>query len=213
MADENTTETDDLVPTPVDDDTATDDNAESSDDTTTTESTETDDTGASGDDADDKPKPKPTDNKAAPGIDWKAMARKWEKRAKENADAKKRLDSATQADKTEMEQLREAIEALRTENESNKLKALRSNVSSQTGVPVELLTATTEEDLAEQAESILSFATAKLEAEAANKPKTKATESVKPKEKLRSGGAGAKPEMSRQDVLEAVLGKGRKRNN
>lgn len=203
---------DDQIPEPVDNDdadetTATDDTA---DDATETDADDNAGGGGSDDDAagdDDKPAAKPD------AIDWKAMARKWEKRAKENAkqaaanaDAKKRLDEAADTDKTEVDRLREAIEALQTENAGNKLKALRADVSSRTGVPVELLTGTTEEELNDQAEAINTFVTA-------NAPKTaaKQTNGAKPKEKLRSGAQGAKTEPSREEILAAVLGKGRKR--
>lgn len=202
---------DDKIPEPVDNDDATED--ETTDDTATDAAeTDADDNaggGGSEDDAaddDDKPAAKPD------AIDWKAMARKWEKRAKdnakraaENAEAKKRLDEAADTDKTEVDRLREAIEALQTENASNKLKALRADVSQRTGVPVELLTGTTEEELNDQAEAISAFVSA-------NAPKPKpSTNGAKPKEKLRSGAQGGKSEMSREEVLAAVLGKGRKR--
>lgn len=204
---------DNLIPEPVDNDDA--------DETTTTDdtadgATETDaDDNAGGGGTDDADSGEGDDAATKPDtIDWKAMARKWEKRAKENAkqaaanaEAKKRLDEAAETDKTEVDRLRESIEALQTENASNKLKALRADVSSRTGVPVELLTATTEDELNDQAEAISAFV-------AANTPATKpkpSTNGTKPKEKLRSGAQGGKPEMSREEIMAAVLGKGRKR--
>lgn len=205
MADDDT-----IIPEPVDNDDA--------DETTTTDdaaATETDaDDDAQGGGSDDADAGEGDDAAAKPDIDWKAMARKWEKRAKENAkkaeanaEAKKRIDEAAETDKTEVDRLRESIEALQTENAANKLKALRADVSSRTGVPVELLTATTEEELNDQAEAISAFVTANAPA----KPTTKSTNGTKPKEKLRSGAQGGKPEMSREEVMAAVLGKGRKR--
>lgn len=201
---------DKLIPEPVDND----DVEEETTDDTADDATETDaddNAGGGGSEDDDaadgdKPAAKPDT------IDWKAMARKWEKRAKDNAkkaeanaDAKKRLDEAAETDKTEVDRLREAIESLQTENASNKLKALRADVSQRTGVPVELLTGTTEDELNDQAEAINAFVTA-------NTPKPKpSTNGTKPKEKLRSGAQGGKSEMSREEVLAAVLGKGRKR--
>lgn len=205
---------DDKIPEPVDNDDATEDETTATGDTAAdaTETDADDNAGGGGSedddaaDGDDKPAAKPD------AIDWKAMARKWEKRAKdnakraaENAEAKKRLDEAADTDKTEVDRLREAIEALQTENASNKLKALRADVSQRTGVPVELLTGTTEEELTDQAEAISAFVSA-------NAPKPKpSTNGTKPKEKLRSGAQGGKSEMSREEVLAAVLGKGRKR--
>lgn len=182
-------------------------NDDTTDDATTAETAPETDAGAG--DAVKTPETPPTPE----GIDWKSMARKWEKRAKDNADARRRLDEATTADKTELELLRESIAALQTENESNKLRALRADVASKTGVPVELLSATTEEDLAEQAEAILGFVTAKTAATApATRPAPSTENGHKPKEKLRSGAVSAKNELSRDDILSAVLGKGRRRN-
>ena len=40
----------------------------------------------------------------------------------------------------------------------NKIQTIRSNISEKTGVPVSLLTATTEEDCEAQAQAILAFA-------------------------------------------------------
>lgn len=147
-----------------------------------------------------------------PIIDWKAMARKWERRAKENAkkaaegdDVKRKLDEMTSKDQTEIDRLRDAITELQTENASNKLKALRVDVSQETGVPVELLTGTTEDELNDQAAAIKAFVEAN-----APKPTPKPAAAAKPKEKLRSGAAGAKPELSRQEILNAVLGRGKR---
>lgn len=157
------------------------------------------------------PKPGPPAPKPADGVDWRAMARKWEKRAKENADARKRLDEVTDASKTELDRMRESVQALQAENESNRLRAMKADVASQTGVPAELLSATTEEDLADQAEAIMEFVKAKSEAETATRPAPKPAP-AKPKEKLRSGAqGGGTPEPSREDILAAVLGRGRKR--
>lgn len=197
---------DDQVPEPVADDSAEDNetlvnNAEISGDDPTPDSDEP--SGAT----------EPSVSPEPPAVDWKSMARKWEKRAKdnarraeENASAKRRLDEATAAGQTEVDRLREAISALQNENETNKLRALRADVAQRTGVPVELLSATSEEDLNDQAEAIMSFVTSRAPAA----PKT--ASSAKPKEKLRSGAAGAKNELSREEIVAAVLGKGRRRS-
>lgn len=42
-----------------------------------------------------------------PEIDWKAMARKWERRSKENADKAKAYDELQEQSKTELEKARE----------------------------------------------------------------------------------------------------------
>lgn len=191
-----------LVPEPVEPE------VETTDDPTTEPETGT---GGGGDDPEAD---KPTTDPETPGVDWKAMARKWEKRAKENArraseneDARKRLDEAAETEKTELDRLREAIASLQEENSSNKLKALRAEVSSRTGVPVELLTASTEEELNDQAEAISAFVASRAPA-----PPKPTANGGKPKEKLRSGASTPTNEPSRDEILAQVLGRGRRRS-
>jgi len=190
-----------LVPEPVEPD----NEVTTDDDPTTEPETGTEPEGGGGEPEGDQPTPE------TPGVDWKAMARKWEKRAKENArkaaenaEARRRLDEASETEKTELDRLREAIASLQEENSNNKLKALRAEVSSRTGVPVELLTASTEEELNDQAEAISAFVASRAPA-----PKP-AANGGKPKERLRSGAATTSNEPSREDILAAVMGKGRR---
>lgn len=72
------------------------------------------------------------------------------------------FDKAEEAGKTELQKANERAAALKQQldslNRENTLRTLRAAVSQKTGVPADLLTAGTEEECAEQAEAILSFA-------------------------------------------------------
>jgi len=74
--------------------------------------------------ADDQPDADRTDD-----TDWKAEARKWEKRAKENADAARRLAEIEDEKKTEQQKLTEQLEAARAESQRSATAALRLEVA------------------------------------------------------------------------------------
>jgi hypothetical protein len=123
--------------------------------------------------------------------------------AARNAEAAQRLQESEDLGKTELEKLAEQVKHLQAENETSKLRAMRSEVARTTGVPVELLTATTDDDLTAQAEALKEWADAEAEK---HKPKAPAKPApAKPKEKLRSGAENGKSGMSREDVVAAVL--------
>lgn len=88
---------------------------------------------------------------------WKALARKNEQRAKENADKAKRLDEIEEASKTELQKLLDRAEKAEKEAADATLKALRADVSSATGVPAGLLAGETEEELRASAAALLEF--------------------------------------------------------
>ena len=77
-------------------------------------------------------------------------------------DKASKYDEMVEASKTELQKATEKASALEAELEKMKsekaISDVRSKVASETGVPVELLTATTEEDCATQAQAILQFA-------------------------------------------------------
>lgn len=74
-----------------------------------------------------------------------------------DAEKAKRLDEIEQANKTETERLQEQLqEAQRVAAEAT-LAALRASVSSSTGIPVELLNGTTEEELQASAKALQEF--------------------------------------------------------
>lgn len=100
----------------------------------------------------DQPKPSET-------VDfWKQKAREQEKRAKENADAAKRLAEIEQSQKSEAEKTADRIKQLESEAESARREALRFKVASEFGIASEraelLLTGSDEETMRRQAEAL-----------------------------------------------------------
>lgn len=90
---------------------------------------------------------------------WKALARKNETRAKENADKAKRLDDLEEAQKSELEKLTaraEAAEAKIAEREkADAARALAEEVAKDKGVSTSILRGSTREELEAHADSIL----------------------------------------------------------
>ena len=84
---------------------------------------------------------KPTEEQSGP--DWKAEARKWEQRAKENKGAAEELAKLKEAQMTELEKANAEAEKARAEAEALKAEKAMSDaaikVSGETGLPVELL--------------------------------------------------------------------------
>jgi hypothetical protein len=89
---------------------------------------------------------------------WKAKAREQEKRAKENADAAKRLAEIEESQKSEAEKTADRIKQLETEAENARRDALRFKVASEFGIASEraelLLTGSDEETMRRQAEAL-----------------------------------------------------------
>lgn len=89
---------------------------------------------------------------------WKAKAREQEKRAKDNADAAKRLAEIEQSQKSEAEKSADRIKQLEGEAESARRDALRFKVASEFGIATEraelLLTGSDEETMRRQAEAL-----------------------------------------------------------
>ena len=99
-------------------------------------------------------RPKPTET-----VDfWKSKAREQEKRAKDNADAAKRLAEIEESQKTEAQKSADRIKQLETEAEAARRDALRFKVASEFGIASEradlLLTGTDEETMRRQAEAL-----------------------------------------------------------
>ncbi len=79
--------------------------------------------------------------------DWKALARKWENRAKENSEKAKAFDES-QAKLTELEErAQKAEEELASAQAKATRSALLSKIASETGIPAEFLQGETEEDI------------------------------------------------------------------
>lgn len=90
---------------------------------------------------------KPTDE--AKSTDWKAEARKWEARAKENAKAAEELQRIKDSQLTEAERLQKRAEVaearvLQLESEAE-LASLAQTISEETGAPLKLLKTCTDE--------------------------------------------------------------------
>lgn len=105
-----------------------------------------------------------TQDAASQDIDWKAAARKWESRAKEsftaakaNEDAAKRLAEIEEASKTEAEKAAERLAAAEKRAVELEQKANRAEVAASKGVPAELLTGSTVEELTASADALIQF--------------------------------------------------------
>jgi len=100
--------------------------------------------------------PKPAEP-AQESTDWKAEARKWEARAKENTSAAQRLAELEEAKKSDEEKVAERIAAAEKRAAELELKALRAEIAETKGVPSEGIHGTTKEELEASAEWLLSF--------------------------------------------------------
>lgn len=96
--------------------------------------------------------------------DWKAEARKWESRAKENLTAAKanegaakRLAEIEEAQKTEAQKVQERLDAAERRAAELELKATRAEVAAAKGVPANLLTGSTQAELEASADALLEF--------------------------------------------------------
>ncbi|MBF4613755.1 hypothetical protein [Curtobacterium sp. VKM Ac-1376] len=101
---------------------------------------------------------------SAKETDWKAEARKWETRAKENLgrateneEAAKRLAALEEANKTEAERTAERLAALERENADLKSGKTRAEVAAAKGVPAGLLSGSTQEELEAAADALIAF--------------------------------------------------------
>ena len=108
--------------------------------------------------------PEPTDPPAAPEIDpaaeaakWKALARKHEEQSKANADKAKRFDALEEASKSELEKAVARAEAAEKAAAEAASKVLRADVAAAKGVPANLLSGTTQDELEAAADALLAF--------------------------------------------------------
>ena len=73
-----------------------------------------------------------------------------------------KLDEIEEASKTELQKATERAEKAETElsqmKQANEIKAMREKVANETGVPVNLITGSTEDECTEQANAIKAFA-------------------------------------------------------
>lgn len=96
--------------------------------------------------------------------DWKAEARKWEARAKDNLasaraneDAAKRLAELEDAQKSEAQKQQEALEKAQRELAELTVAKTRAEVAAAKGVPAELLTGSTQEELEARADDLIAW--------------------------------------------------------
>lgn len=162
----------------------------------------------------DDPKPDPTPDPKPPepdpkpqgdGTDWKAEARKWEQRAKDNKSAADELEQLKEADKTEAQKAADrATEAEKRATEAE-AKALRLEVAQDKGLTpaqAKRLAGTSKEELEADADELLAtFAPASNDDEGDPKGTSR-----RPKERLTPGAsAPAEPEETDPRKLAADL--------
>lgn len=88
---------------------------------------------------------------------WKAMARKHEDSAKANAEKAKRLDEFEESQKTEMQKAADRAAAAEAKANELEMRALRAEVAAAKGVPAELLSGSTVEELTASADKLIEF--------------------------------------------------------
>lgn len=102
---------------------------------------------------------------AAPAqeIDWKAEARKWEARAKENKTAAERLAEIEKANLSEVERAKREAEEAKAEaaqyRQREQVAAWKAQVSQETGVPAAALAGSSLEEIQAHAETLKSLIT------------------------------------------------------
>jgi hypothetical protein len=102
---------------------------------------------------------------------WKAEARKWEARAKENYALANKWKEYEDSSKTEEQKRIEELEAYRKEAEVNKLEALRYKIATEKNIPTSALTlleGTTEEELVAKADALAALISAQPKTPAPN---------------------------------------------
>lgn len=110
------------------------------------------------------PDPAPEPDKGTSGKDWqneaekwKALARKHEEAAKANADKAKAFDQVEESSKTELQKAQERAEAAEQKAAEIEARAQRAEVAAAKGVPSDLLTGSTKEQLEASADALLAF--------------------------------------------------------
>lgn len=93
-------------------------------------------------------------------VDWKAEARKHEKRAKENFEAAQKWHDYEQSLKPAQERLAEELAAAKSEAESARIELLRYEVAASKGIPgeaIKLLQGSSKDELEEAADVLLTL--------------------------------------------------------
>lgn len=108
--------------------------------------------------------PVPTPPPAAPAVeppaqetDWKAQARKWEDRAKENQAAAAKLAEIEESSKSELQKTLDRAAKAEAAAAAAELKATRAEIALSKGVPANLLSGSTEAEIAASADALIAF--------------------------------------------------------
>lgn len=99
-----------------------------------------------------------TDESKPAETDWKAEARKWESRAKANHDAARQLAELQDAQRTDAEKLADARATIKRFEAAEQRRGWADEVSSDTGVPANLLSGDTLEAMRSSAEALTTWA-------------------------------------------------------
>ena len=108
-------------------------------------------------DAPDAPPATPA-QEPKPETDWKAEAKKWELRAKENKTAAERLTTLEDSQKTEAQKLTDRAESAERERDEIRTESLRFRIAAEKGLTpkqASRLRGTTEEELTADADDLL----------------------------------------------------------
>ena len=110
------------------------------------------------------PKPAPSEPDKAPEKDWQAEAEKWktfarkhEDTAKANADKAKQFDEFQESQKTEQQKLADRATAAEAKVVEIEARAMRAEVAAAKGIPANLLSGSTQEELEASADALLAF--------------------------------------------------------
>lgn len=110
------------------------------------------------DEPEEKGKP---EEEGADTTDWKAMARKWEARSKENADKARAYDELQEQSKTELQRVQEQAAAYKRQVEDLNAKAeldrARARVAKESGVPAELIFGADEGEMEANAKALAAW--------------------------------------------------------
>lgn len=93
------------------------------------------------------PEPATGPDLAAEVAKWKELSRKNEQRAKENSEKAKKFDEIEDANKTEMERLKERAEAAEKAAAEERIERLRATKAATSGVSIDLIPVGTEEQM------------------------------------------------------------------
>lgn len=132
--------------------------------------------------------------------DWKAEARKWETRAKANADAADKLRSLEDAQKSEAQKQQDALAAATAERDQLRLDVMRRDAAAKVGLPPEMaarLQGSNAEELEEDAKALAPLIAARQEEER--------KDSFRDSSAGRSGGAATTPADAFAQVVDKYL--------